>query len=208
MNIVIADDHTIVRRGLRQIIETESAWTVTAEVASADEVLPVLRSTRADLLVLDVSFGGRSGIDLLSSIRAEFPSLPVLILSMHHEEQFAMRALRAGASGYIQKDRTADELIEAMRRVGTGHKYLSDSFAEQLALEVVGARTAVLHERLAPREFEVFLLLAGGKTVGEIAALLNLSAKTVSTHRTRILEKTGLHSNADIVAYAIRTGLI
>lgn len=208
MNIVVADDHSIVRRGLQQIIESEPGWTVSAQAASADEVLPALRNVRADVLVLDVELGGRSGIDVLGNIRAEFPSLPVLVLSMHDEEQFALLALRAGAAGYIQKDRTAEELVEAMRRVGTGHKSFSDAVTEQLALQLVGRRTAQPHERLSMRELEVFRLLASGKTVGEIASILSLSAKTVSTYRSRILDKTGFHSNADIAGYAVRLGLV
>ena len=208
MNIVIADDHGVVRRGLHQIIASQPGWTVAAEVASADEVLPALRRVRSDLLVLDMALGGRSGIDLLGTIRAEFPSLPVLMLSMHDEAQYAVPALRAGANGYIQKDSTPENLIEAMRRVGSGHKYFSSAVAEQLALQALSGRPEQPHERLATRELEVFRLLASGKAVGEIAALLHLSVKTVSTYRSRILEKTGFRSNADIVAYAIRTGLI
>ena len=208
MNVFIADDHSIVRRGLHQIIAMVPGWTVVAEAATADEVLPALRRVRADLLVLDVALGGRSGIDLLGSIRSEFPALPVLMLSVYDEEQYALPCLRAGAAGYIQKDSTAENLIEAMRRVGTGHKYFSDTVADQLAAELMGGRTGQPHERLAARELEVFRLLASGRTVGEIAGLLNLSVKTVSTYRTRALEKTGFRSNADIIAYAIRSGLI
>jgi DNA-binding NarL/FixJ family response regulator len=208
MNIVIVDDHTIVRRGLRHIIETQPGWAVTAEATSADGVLPELRSVRVDLLILDVSLGGRSGIDLLGSIRAEFPSLPVLILSMHDEKQFAVRALRAGASGYIQKTESAEELVEAMRRVATGRRYISNAVAEQLASELIGGRSDALHERLSAREFEVFRLLAAGHTVSQIGGLLSLSVKTVSTHRSRIFVKTGFQSNADLVAYAIRAGLL
>jgi DNA-binding NarL/FixJ family response regulator len=208
MNIVIADDHVIVRRGLRQIIETQPGWTVTAEAASADEVLTTLRRSRADLLVLDVELGGRSGIDLLANIRSEFPSLPVLMVSMHDEQQFALRALRAGASGYVQKDARIEDLVEAMQQVGTGRKYISRAVSEQLALEHIGGRATALHERLTAREFEVFRSIAVGRSVGEIARLLSLSAKTISTYRARILEKTGLQTNADIVAYAIRHHLI
>ena len=208
MDIVIADDHSVVRRGLQQIIAAQPGWRVTAEVASADEVLPALRNVHADVLVLDVALGGRSGIDVLGHIRAEFPSLPVLFLSMHDEEQYALPSLRAGAAGYIQKDSSPEDLVEALRRVGSGHKYISDAVAEQLALELMGGRSAPPHERLAPRELEVFRLLASGTTVGEIAAMLNLSVKTVSTYRTRILEKTGFRTNADIVAYAVRAGLV
>lgn len=208
MNIVIADDHSVVRRGLQTIISAQPGWGLAAEVATADEVLPALRRVRADILVLDMSLGGRSAIDLLGNIRAEFPSVPVLILSMHDEEQYALPSLRAGAAGYIQKDSSPEDLIEAMRRVGTGHKYFSSNVADQLALEVVGGRPARPHERLAARELEVFRLLAGGRTVGEIASLLSLSVKTVSTYRSRILEKTGFRTNADMVAYAIRAGLV
>lgn len=208
MNIVVADDHSIVRRGLQQVIAAQPGWNVVAEVASADEVLPALRNVRADLLVLDMALGGRSGIDLLGNLRAEFPSVPVLILSMHDEEQYALPSLRAGAAGYIQKDSSPENLVEAMRRVGTGHKYFSSTVAEQLALEVMGGRTAPPHERLAARELEVFRLLASGRSVGEIAELLHLSAKTVSTYRTRALEKTGFRSNAEIISYAIRSGLV
>jgi DNA-binding NarL/FixJ family response regulator len=208
MNVVITDDHSVVRRGLHQIIEMHPGWTVVAEAATADEVLPALRRVRTDLLILDVAMNGRSGIDLLGSIRSEFPTLPVLMLSVYDEEQYALPCLRAGASGYIQKDSTAENLIEAMRRVGTGHTYFSNAVADQLAAEVFGSRTGQPHERLAARELEVFRLLAGGKTVGEIASLLNLSVKTVSTYRTRALEKTGFRSNADIIGYAIRSGLV
>jgi two-component system, NarL family, invasion response regulator UvrY len=208
MNVIIADDHSVVRHGLRQIIGSQPGWQVLAEVSSADEVLPALRLHRADLLVLDVALGGRSGIDLLGSIRSEFPTLPVLMLSMYDEEQYALPCLRAGASGYIQKVSTQQDLVEAMRRVGTGHKYFSASVADQLAAEFLGGRTGQPHERLAARELEVFRLLATGESVGEIAELLHLSVKTVSTYRSRALEKTGFRSNADIIAYAIRMGLV
>ena len=208
MNIVIADDHSVVRRGLQQIIGTQPAWKIVAEVTNADDVLPALRRTSADLLVLDVAMGGRSGIDLLANIRSEFPALPVLMLSMYHEEQYAIPSLRAGATGYIQKDSTPEELIEAMRRVGTGRRYFSDAVAEQLAAEVLDGRSGAPHERLSGRELEVFRLLASGKTVGEIAAMLHLSVKTVSTYRSRVLEKTGFRSNAELITYAVRAGLV
>jgi DNA-binding NarL/FixJ family response regulator len=208
MNIIIADDHSVVRRGLQQIIGTQPAWKIVAEVTNADDVLPALRKTSADLLILDVSMGGRSGIDLLASIRSEFPALPVLMLSMYHEEQYAIPALRAGATGYIQKDSTPEELIEAMRRVGTGRRYFSGAVAEQLADDIFEGRRGAPHERLSGRELEVFRLLASGKAVGEIAAILHLSVKTVSTYRSRVLEKTGFRSNAELITYAIRAGLV
>ena len=208
MNIVIADDHAVVRRGLQQIVATQPAWRIVAEVEKADQVLPVLRRTPADLLVLDVALDRRSGIDILPGIRSEFPSLPILMLSMHDEEQYALHCLRAGASGYVQKDSTPEELIEAMRRVGSGHTWFSAVVTDQLAAEFVRGSSGEPHERLSARELEVFRLIASGRTVTEIAEALHLSVKTVSTYRARVLEKTGFRSNAEIIGYAIRSGLV
>jgi len=208
MNILIADDHSIVRRGLQQIIALRPRWSVGAEVSSAEEVLPALRRGTFDVLVLDVSLGDRSGIDLLGPIRAEFPTLPVLMLSMHAEQQYAIRALRAGASGYIQKDRSPEEILTAIERVAAGRRYISETVGEQLVDEVVGGRERELHERLSAREFEVLRLIAAGKSATEIGISMHLSVKTVSTYRTRILQKTGFRSNAEIIAYAIRMNLV
>jgi len=203
----VADDHDVVRRGLQQIVATQAGWEVAGEVPRADDVLPALRAKPVDVLILDISMGGRSGIDLLGHIRAEFPSLPVLILSMHAEEQYAARCLRAGASGYLQKDSSPEEIIAAVERVASGRRYVSPALAGTIADDVARG-TVPPHERLSDREFEVFRLIAEGKNATEIAELLHLSVKTVSTYRARILEKTGFHSNADIVAYAVRTGLV
>jgi two-component system invasion response regulator UvrY len=209
MNIVVADDHSIVRRGLQQIVGTQPAWRIVAESATADEVLPALRANRVvDLLVLDVALGGRSGLDLLAQIRSEFPALPILMLSMHAEEQYAIHCLRAGASGYIQKDSTPEELIEAMRRVGSGHAYFSGAVADQFASGFHRGTSGLPHERLSARELEVFRFIASGRSVTDIAKTLNVSVKTVSTYRSRIMEKTGFQTNADIIGYAIRTGLV
>lgn len=208
MNIVVADDHAVVRRGLQLIISTQPSWRVVAEVATADEVIPALRNATAELLILDVALDRRSGIDLLPDIRSEFPSLPTLVISMHDEEQYALHCLRAGASGYIQKDSDPEELIEAMRRVGMGHSYFSGAVMDQIAAEIAHGSSGTPHERLSTREFEVFRLLASGRSVSEIAESLHLSVKTVSTYRTRVIEKTGFRSNADIITYAIRNGLI
>ena len=208
MKILIADDHSIVRRGLHQIIATRPGWEVAHEVSSAEEVLPALRTNAISVLVLDVSLDGRSGIDLLGHIRAEFPTLPVLMLSMHAEEQYAIRCLRAGASGYIQKDSSPEELLQAIERVASGRTYISDAVAEQLATELVRGGSDTPHERLSTREFEVFRLIAAGQSATEIAEVLHLSVKTVSTYRSRILDKTGFRSNADIITYAIRSGLV
>jgi two-component system, NarL family, invasion response regulator UvrY len=204
IRVAVADDHAVVRRGLRQIISEARDLEFAGEAGSADELLTLLRSRPFDLVVLDLTLGTRSGIDLLKHIKSEFPRTPVLILSMHAENLFAIRALRAGAAGYIQKDRAAEELLTAIRRIAAGKTYVSEGLAEQIADEVSRGGLQVLpHERLSDREFEIFQFLGAGQSVTEIARFLNLSVKTVSTHRTRILEKTGLHSNAEIVQYVI-----
>ena len=208
MRIFIADDHNVVRRGLQQIIAGQPGWQLAAEASAADDVLPALRAAPFDVLILDISLGGRSGIDLLGHIRAEFPALPVLMLSMHAEEQYAVRCLRAGASGYLQKDSAAEEIVTAIERVCAGRRYLSSELAGDIAAHIAGAAPSQPHEQLSNREFEVFRLMARGVTATAIAETLHLSVKTVSTYRTRILLKTGFHSNADIIAYAIRSGLV
>jgi two-component system invasion response regulator UvrY len=206
--IVVADDHSVVRKGLRQIISEGKDLTVAGEAASADELLPLLRSRPFDLVILDLSFGTRSGIDVLKHIKSEFPRLPVLMLSVHAEDLFAVRALRAGASGYIQKAVAPEELLLAIDRIMTGGTYLSPEMAQRVVTDLArGGERALLHERLSDREFEVFRLLGLGRSVTEIAHTLNLSVKTVSTHRTRILEKTGLPDNASIVRYVFSHGL-
>lgn len=206
MKILIADDHGIIRRGLQQIVALRAGWRVAAEVARAEDVLPALRRQPIDVLVLDVSFPGRSGIDLIEPIRAEFPALPVLMLSVHAEQQYAIRSLRAGASGYIEKDAPPEELLAAIERVAAGRRYVSEELGEQLAADLVRGNVAP-HERLSARELEVFLLIAEGKTASEVGEALGISVKTVSTYRARILEKTGFRSNAEMISYAIRNGL-
>jgi len=208
MKLLIADDHAVVRRGLQQIIAMRPGWTIGAEVSDADAILPALRNEHFDAVILDVTLQGRSGIDVLGHIRAEFLTLPVLMLSMHAEEQYALRCLRAGASGYIQKDRSPEELITAIDRVTSGHTYVSTVVADQLAAELVRGVERTPHARLSEREFEVFRLIASGKGVTEIAGALHVSVKTVSTYRTRILQKTGFRSNADIIVYALQAGLV
>ncbi len=202
IRIAVADDHAVVRKGLRQIISDEHDFNVAGEAGSADELLTLLRSRSFDLVVLDLSLGSHSGIDLLKQIKCEFPRLPILILSMHAEDLFAIRALRAGAAGYMQKESSPEELLAAIRRIAGGGTYVSSAMAERLANDVaLGAAGTMPHERLSDREFEIFRLLGAGKSVTEIAHELNLSVKTVSTHRSRILEKTGFEKNADIVQY-------
>lgn len=206
--IVIADDHAVVRKGLRQIILEANDMTVVGEAASGDELLTVVRSCTVDVVILDLSLGVRSGLDLLKHIKSEFPRLPVLILSMHPEDLFAVRALRAGASGYLEKNSAPEELLTAIRRAVRGGRYVSAQIAEKLAADLArGGAPALPHDRLSDRELEVLRLLGSGMSVTAIAHALNLSVKTVSTHRTRVLAKTGLRNNADIVEYVSAHGL-
>jgi two-component system invasion response regulator UvrY len=209
IRVVIADDHAVVRKGLQKIISEADDLIFAGEAASADELLTLLRTRPFDLVVLDLSLGPRSGIDVLKHIKSEFPRLPVLILSMHAEDLFAVRALRAGAAGYLPKEAAPEELLSAIRRIKSGGTYLSPATAQRIASDLVRReeRATLPHERLSDREFEVFRLLGQGRSVTDIAHSLNLSVKTVSTHRTRILEKTGLSDNAEIVRYVFSHGL-
>ena len=206
--IVIADDHAVVRKGLRQLMVEAKDMTVVAEAATGDELLTVVRTIPADVVILDLRLGIRSGLDLLPYLKSELPRLAVIILNMHPEDLFAVRALRAGASGYVEKSSTPEELLAAIRRVARGGTYVSARIGERLAADVVRGGSAVLpHERLSDRELEVLRLLGSGMSVTSIAQFLNLSVKTVSTHRTRVLAKTGLRSNSEIVKYVIAHGL-
>jgi len=207
MRIAVADEHQIVRRGLQLVISRRPGWTIAVEAADAQELFAELRTTAVDVVILDLRLRDRQGIDLLEQVRREQPSLPLLVLSSQPEEQYAIAALRAGARGYIQKDATAEEILTAIERVGAGRRWVSERVAELMADELAYPKEAP-YERLSAREREVFLLVARGETITRIAGLLHLSVKTVSTYRTRILEKTGFHSNADIVAHAVRAGLM
>jgi two-component system invasion response regulator UvrY len=208
IRIAVADDHAVVRKGLRQIISESDDLQLAGEAASADELLTLLRSQTYDLVVLDLSLGARSGIDLLKQIKSEFSQLPVLILSMHAEDLFAARALRAGARGYVQKEGAAEELVLAIRRIAAGGMYVSPSMSERIVADLArGGAITLPHERLSDRELEIFRLLGSGKSVSDIARAVNLSVKTVITHRTRVLEKTGLRNNAEIVYYVMTNRL-
>jgi len=201
--ILIADDNAIIRRGLNLIISATSDLTCAGEVGTADELFVALRTNRVELIVLNISFA-HNGLDVLRTVKGEFPGLPVLALNFDGNDLVVIRALRAGASGYVQKECTPEELLVAMRRVVAGGTYLSSGIAEKIAAELrSGAEGKKPHERLSRRELEIFRLLGSGKPVGEIARKLKLSVKTVSTHRSRILEKTGLRNNAGIIRYAI-----
>jgi DNA-binding NarL/FixJ family response regulator len=208
IRILVTDDHAIVREGLKQILGEVDDMAVRAEAASGQEALAKIRSGAFDVVLLDISLPGRSGLEILKEIKEERPKLPVLILSMHAEEQYAVRALRAGASGYVTKASAPEELIEAIRKVSNGRKYVSASLAEKLAgdLEVDTRRPP--HESLSDREYQVMLMLAGGKSVTEIAAELCLSVKTISTYRTRVMEKMNMKKNAELTLYAVQNHLV
>ena len=208
INILIADDHAIVREGLKQILADMADMVVTGEAADGQEALRKARTEAWDVLVLDITMPGRTGFDILQALKQEHPDLPVLVLSMHAEEQFAVRALKAGAAGYLTKESAPDELVKAIRQVVAGRKYVSANLAELLALSLDSATDQPRHATLSDREFQVMRLLAGGKTATQIAEGLALSVKTISTYRTRILEKLDLKNTAEIIHYAIQHRLI
>ena len=208
MKVIIADDHSIVRKGLRQILLEEYPFAQVAEAANAEELIKMTMTGTWDVVITDLSMPGRSGLDALRQIRDAHPKLPVLVLSMHPEDQYAIRVLKAGASGYLNKDTAQEELIQAMRRVLVGKKYISSKVAEQMADVLENNNNNLLHESLSDREFDVLKMLAAGKSVSEIAASLSLSSTTVSTYRARILEKMKMKSNADLTRYALENKLI
>lgn len=208
LRVVIADDHAIVRRGLRQILEPEAHVTVAGEASSTNELLPLLAEEQFDVLVLDISMPGRSGLDVLPEIRRRYPDLAVLILSVHSEDQFAIRCLKLGAAGYLNKESAPEELVRALRRVHSGRRYVRAGLEEQLEGLEEKPTGRALHETLSAREAEVLRLLGSGKTVGEVAALLSLSVKTISTYRTRVLTKMGMETNAQLTYYAIKNALV
>jgi DNA-binding NarL/FixJ family response regulator len=203
IRLAIADDHPIVREGLRRIASEDPGISITGEAASAAELFRLLDAAPVDVVLLDVSMPGGAFVDTLRQLRERHSSVKVLVLSVHPEDQWAMRALRAGAAGYLTKDHSPDQLVQAVRRVARGGKYVSESLAEHLAGMVDGGRTRALHELLSDREFEVLRALGSGMTVKDVAEQLRLSAKTVSTYRTRLLEKMGLKSKADLIRYVV-----
>jgi two-component system invasion response regulator UvrY len=206
--ILIADDHPIVREGLKHIIEEEADLSVAGETGSAADFFESVRNHDYDLVLLDITMPGMSGLDILKQVKIEKPGLPVLILSIHSEDQYAVRALKAGASGYLTKASAPDKLIEAIRKVLSGGRYVSPYLAERLAFQLDSGTEKQPHERLSDREFQVLCLIASGKTVKEIGDELALSAKTVSTYRSRILEKMHMKNNAELTHYAIKNNLL
>lgn len=208
IRILIADDHAVVRRGLKQIVADTPDIVVAGEASNGQEVLDRLLKADYDVVLLDITMPGSHGLDLLKELKSRKPGLPVLVLSMHPEDQYAVRALKAGASGYVTKESAPEELVAAIRKVTDGGKYVSSSLAERLALEKATGVSGPRHEVLSERELEVMLMIASGKTVSQIAAELWLSAKTVSTHRSRILEKMGIKNNVELAHYAIQNQLL
>jgi len=208
IKILIADDHPVVRKGLKEIIEENSDMVVAAEAGHGQEVLEKALKKEFDVVVLDISMPGRSGLEVLKQLKRERPKLSVLILSIHPEEHYAVRVLKAGASGYLTKESVPDELIKAIRKISTGRKYVSSTLAEKLAFDLESGGEKLAHERLSDREYEVMCLIASGKALKEIAEKLCLSGKTISTYRSRILEKMKMKNNAELTHYAIKNNLV
>jgi DNA-binding NarL/FixJ family response regulator len=208
LSILIADDHYLIRKGLRQLLEEKLPTLRVDEAEDGFKTLDRARACHYDVIVLDISMPGKDGLDLIRDLKDVDPSTHVLILSIQPEEQYALRAFRLGASGCLNKAGDPAELVEAVNTVVTGRRYLSFKAQELLLDDVVGSGDLPPHKRLSDREYQVFRLLASGKTIGEISELLGLSVKTVSTYRTRILEKMGLENNAQITHYAFKNGLI
>ncbi|HEX7327263.1 MAG TPA: response regulator transcription factor [Casimicrobiaceae bacterium] len=204
IRVVIADDHQILREGLKQLLDTAGDIEVVGEAADGSETLERVRNETFDVLVLDLSMPGRSGMDLIRQVVDERPRLRMLVLSMHHEQQYAVRAIRAGAAGYLTKETASSDLVAAIRKVAAGGAYITPAVAEQLALDAMPGSRPSTHETLSDREFDVFRLLVAGESVGTIADRLNLSSKTISTHKARLMEKLGVASTADLVRYAMR----
>jgi DNA-binding NarL/FixJ family response regulator len=208
IRIVVADDHTIVREGLKQLLSAALDLSVVGEAQNGQEVLQRVRELDFDVLLLDMSMPGKSGIELIKQVRAEKPKLRIMVLSMHQEPQYAVRAIRAGASGYLTKDGASAQLVSAIRKVAGGGAFITDSVAEQLALGAMPQAEGPPHHLLSDREFHVFQLLVSGKTVSDIAAELSLSVKTVSTHKARILQKMNMSNPAELIRYALHHQLI
>ncbi len=208
INILIADDHRIVREGLKLILEESSDISVASEASNGIEVLQLVRENDYDVILLDISMPGKSGLDVLKEIRTDKPKLPILILSAYPEDQYAVRVIKAGANGYLTKESAPEELITAIRRVQLGKKYISLSLAEKLATYIEADSDKAPHETLSDREYEVLCMIASGMTVSEIGKKLFLSVKTISTYRTRILEKMSMRTNSELTHYAIQKGLV
>lgn len=208
INIIIADDHSVVRRGIKQILADEADMQVNGEAANADELMKMLDEQKWDLLILDITMPGKSGLDALIDIKQVKPELKILILSMHPEEEIALRALKSGADGYLNKESVPGELIRAIKKVLSGGKYISSALAEAIIFSNTSDANREPHEELSEREFQVLCLIASGLSLTEIADKFSLSVKTISTYRSRILEKMDLKSNVELTHYAIKHKLV
>ena len=208
LKILIADDHSIVRAGLKQVLADTPDMTVTDEAGGSEEAIRKALDGDFDVVVLDISMPGRGGLEVLKQIKSQKPKLPVLVLSMHPEDQYALRVLKAGAAGYVTKESVTEELIDAIRKVSKGMKYVSAHLAQEIAFALDLDTERPIQETLSDREFQVLCMIASGKTAREIAEELSLSVKTVSTYRSRILEKMRMKSNAELTNYAIKNNLV
>jgi len=208
IRVVVVDDHAVVREGLKRIISENPGMAVTGEAGDGHEALKLIRGGACDVVLLDITMPNKSGLDVLKELHTEVPRLPVLVLSMHSEDQYAVRVLRAGAAGYLTKESAPAKLVQAIRKVVRGGKYVSPSLAEKLVSDLGTDTERPPHEVLSDREYQVLCLIASGKTVSEIGAELALSVKTISTYRVRILEKLRMKNNAEITRYAIKERLV
>ncbi|HZZ93721.1 MAG TPA: response regulator transcription factor [Usitatibacter sp.] len=208
IRVVVADDHAIVREGLKQLLGAAGDLQVVCEASDGHEVVKAVRETEFDVLLLDMSMPGKSGIELIKQVKTEKPKLRILVLTMHEEHQYAIRAIRAGASGYLTKESASRQLIEALRKVAAGGAFISSEVAEQLALGAMPNALHAPHEALSDREFQIFRLIAEGRTISDIGEQLNLSVKTVSTHKANILQKMNMAGTAELIRYALSNRLI
>jgi DNA-binding NarL/FixJ family response regulator len=208
IRIFITDDHSLIREGFKKILNEEKDISIIGEAANSRDTMSFVLNNKLDILILDLNLPDKSGLDLLKELKAIKPEIKILILSMHPEDRFAMRVLKSGASGYVTKESAGGELVKAIRKVYNGGKYVSESLAEILAFEVQGNLDKPIHELLSDREFQVLQMIASGKTLAEISGTLSLAVTTVSTYRARILEKLNLHSNAELIHYAITKKLL
>ncbi len=208
IRVVIADDHALVRRGFSEVVRETPGLEVVGQVASGDELLAYVRDHRVDVVVMDMNMPGPGGLDLVKSLKAEFPSLPLLVLSAHPEDQYAVRVVRAGALGYLTKESAEADLVDAIRRVAQGKRFLTRTLAESLLDALDFDPDGMPHAALSDREYQVLRLLASGMTVGGIAERLSLSVKTISTYRTRLLQKMGMSNNSELTRYALENDLV
>lgn len=208
VNVILADDHVMVRHGLKQLLDREPTIRVVGEASNGNEVFDLIETERVDVVVLDITMPGRNGLETLKEIKRQFPKIQVLMLSMHPGDQYAVRVLKAGASGYLTKESAPDELVKAIHKANRGEKYISPDVADILADFIHQGATDHPHKLLSDREFEVFCMIGSGLGLTRIAEKMNLSVKTISTYRSRIIDKTGLSTNGEITRYTIERGLV